>query len=863
MRLVRLLALRQLRLHPMRAALSVLAVAAGSAMAVSVFVVRSSAHTSVTEFATTLSGPTELRVVGAVRRGGIEPSVLDAVEATEGVAAAVPIVQGVSLLEGPDDRSAGAGAGQLVDEGTDGGSGRGTDDDETVTVLGVDCRAEMLLGPWGCTSDAVTDHGDRALAVGPGVDTDRGVRTPGAGVPLAGAPVVDALGDLAEGRVVVFGLDTAQRLFDRGARFDVIYVQPVDGADLAGLRARLADAVGEHNTVLDARQGPPEVATALEDALPMFTLLAVFALGIGSMLVHNAAALSIEERRRDLAIVSALGGTSRTVAQATIGEAALVGVAGGVVGAAGGLVVAGPIVASLSAYTERVAGVPLAVHLTWPGVAMAVALGAVVSVTAAAFPVRRALRAEVVAELSQREGRAEGSSPALARRAALWASATVGGLLVVGLGTREGGIEPWQVPAGALGFGLAALTLLMVGAQLAPLALRPLSRLVGGTAAGRLAVANLAREPRRTGTMVVAVGTATVTAFVTAGYINGAREGITSSVVDNLDGIEVSVVGEGANANLETGMSPELTAVLDDVPGAAPVTRRGAYVLVGAEPGETIAVLAYQDPWLDDTPVRGTIDRERFLRGEAVINTALARDSGLRPGDVLRLPAPAGVVEVPVQAIVTGGGATNRAVQVPFDLFTRHYPLPPARSVVVEPAPGTTLAELERSVRDAVEAEGLPDAEIRVLSPRAVAAEASDGVARRLAPFWTLQRALLVVSFVAVLSTLLLVGIQRRRELALLGAVGMEPGMLGRMVLAEAGVVAVLGVAVSATGGLVMLWAINRVAPLLIGFTAPLAPDWWSLVVWGAVSLVVTLLAAGWPAARAARVEVVAGLQDE
>jgi putative ABC transport system permease protein len=367
--------------------------------------------------------------------------------------------------------------------------------------------------------------------------------------------------------------------------------------------------------------------------------------------------------------------------------------------------------------------------------------------------------------------------------------------------------------------------------------------------------------------MVVAVGAASATAFMTAGYLNGARQGITRDVVANLDGVQVTVVENGANANLDTGMSPELLAVLDTVPGAEPVARRGAGVLTGAVAGELVFVSAFQDPWFVDEPVRGTIDESAFERGEALINTALARDAGLRPGDTVRLLAPTGVVELPVQAVVAGGGASDRGVQIPYDLYTQHYHVPPPRSVVVAPAPGTSLPDLEEAiraaVRDASAAGSLPDTEVRILSPTALAAESSDSVARQLAPFWTLQRGLLAVSFVAVLSTLVLVGIQRRRELAMLGAVGMEPAVLARMVLAEAGLVGLCGIALTATAGFVMLWALNRVAPLLIGYTTPLAPDWWALVVWGAVSLVVALLAALWPARRAARIDVVTNLQFE
>ena len=155
MRLVRLLALRHLRMRPLRAVLAMLAVAAGSAMAVSVFVVQSSSATSVTEFARSLSGPTELRVVGPIRRGGLEPSVVAAVEDTDGVALAIPMVQGVSLLDEPGRAGTSTGA-----------DDRSTDD--AVTVLGVDCRVEALVGPLGCTPDAWSTTATGRSPSGPG-----------------------------------------------------------------------------------------------------------------------------------------------------------------------------------------------------------------------------------------------------------------------------------------------------------------------------------------------------------------------------------------------------------------------------------------------------------------------------------------------------------------------------------------------------------------------------------------------------------------------------------------------------------------------------------------------------------------------
>jgi putative ABC transport system permease protein len=129
--------------------------------------------------------------------------------------------------------------------------------------------------------------------------------------------------------------------------------------------------------------------------------------------------------------------------------------------------------------------------------------------------------------------------------------------------------------------------------------------------------------------------------------------------------------------------------------------------------------------------------------------------------------------------------------------------------------------------------------------------------------FWAFQRGLLAVSFVAVLSTLLLVGVQRRREMAMLAAVGSPPSTLFRMVLAEAGIVGVVAVALSVLGGMVMLWALVEVSPLVVGFSTPFSPDWASVPTSGGLSLVVALVAACWPARRAARTDVAVSLRYE
>jgi len=217
----RLLNLRRLRRQPLRAALAVLAVSAGVSLGVSVVVLSASTTRSLNDFARRLAGPAPLRVIGATSRGGLDESVLGLVERTPGVSAAIPVVQAVTYAEG--------------------GRGQPT----VVVAFGVDCRVQALIGPLGCSDQAVARATDTsspiisgwlARRLGPGavIRTDLG-RT-AIDPSLSGR----ALDRMNGGHVVVFPLPVAQRLFDRPQRLDTIYVIPRPHTDVGHLRATRA-----------------------------------------------------------------------------------------------------------------------------------------------------------------------------------------------------------------------------------------------------------------------------------------------------------------------------------------------------------------------------------------------------------------------------------------------------------------------------------------------------------------------------------------------------------------------------------------------------------------------------------------------
>ena len=322
----------------------------------------------------------------------------------------------------------------------------------------IDCRIEAIVGSFGCTADALAAaNGDGippfvpaslARSLGPGAV----LRTDVGRVPLDGAPTVPGLEQLNAGRAVVVPIARAQLLFARPGLIDVIYVQPKPGVDLESLKSRLQQAVGPVNGVLGVDDPPPVIGVLLITFVPLFSLLTILGLAIGAVLVYNTVSLSVEERRRQLAIVGALGGTGRVLVGGTLVEAGVLGLVGGVLGAFGGIAVAGPITSSLSTFTQRAGGISLKVHAAPSTFVISAVLGLVVGVVAALRPCSCARRIDIAAELSNRDLRDETSAKSTARRAIIFSTIVVAALAGCVIAQSHGALEPWQAALAPVAF---------------------------------------------------------------------------------------------------------------------------------------------------------------------------------------------------------------------------------------------------------------------------------------------------------------------------------------------------------------------------------------------------------------------------
>jgi putative ABC transport system permease protein len=293
------------------------------------------------------------------------------------------------------------------------------------------------------------------------------------------------------------------------------------------------------------------------------------------------------------------------------------------------------------------------------------------------------------------------------------------------------------------------------------------------------------------------------------------------------------------------------------VPGVVAVDR-GVTLLTGYRDADLIAVSAFDQPRLNRPVIIGTNDAGSFGQGNVLVGSALARSSRLRPGSRLRLDTPTGYAWVRVGGVWADGRFNGKIVDMPMWLFHKLYGARSPDTVGLIAAAGITPVQLAVTLRAAK-----LDPALQVDTPAERVARLSRAIGHQLAPFDALQRSLLSVSFVAVLSTLLLVGAQRRRELGILAAVGMTPGQLAVMTLTEGAAIGLISVFLSAFGAVAMEIALFLVMPIIIGLHAPLRFDFTSLLVWAPIEVLVVAAAAALPAQRNSRLEVIPALRYE
>jgi putative ABC transport system permease protein len=659
--------------------------------------------------------------------------------------------------------------------------------------------------------------------------------------------------------IIQFTLTEAQRINGMTPdEYSNIGVVGEGGVSQDELRDRVERAIADPGIeVVTGKTLTEENQDDVEQFLDIFNrILLVFAaisLLVACFLIYNTFTIIVAQRTREMALLRAIGASTRQVNVSILGESLVVGIVASAVGFGLGILLAVGLKAGLDALDFDIPATGIVVPLI--ALVAAFVVGIVVTVVSAIVPARKASRVPPVAAIrdvavERREG--------FAWRFVIGTVITVGGaaLMLFAL---------FSLPENAIAYvGFGAVAIFVGFFVIGPVISRPLSRWIGAPlpglkgVTGALARENAMRNPRRTAATAAAlmIGVALV-AFITI-FAASAKKSISATLDREL---RTDFIVAPASAFSPIGVSPAMAeelATLPEVGAVGPVRYNGAEVN-----GSTEFITAVDTATIDDLLDLGV--REGSLRGLTVDGVAVtqeyADDHDLVLGDTLFMRySDSGTVRAAIQAIYEGSevGMSGDFV-ISIEAYDANF-LPQQRIdffVVGKYASGVTASDAAPAIERVLEP--YPTVELQDNAEfRATQEQAINQVVNLV---YGLLGLAVIIALIGIANTLALSIYERTRELGLLRAVGMSRSQVRSAVRWESVIIAVLGSVLGLAIGLFFGWAAVR-AVREEGFTEfAIAPGQLLIVI--ILIVLVGVLFAMFPARRAARLDILQAIATE
>ncbi|WP_030544045.1 ABC transporter permease [Streptomyces albus] len=666
-------------------------------------------------------------------------------------------------------------------------------------------------------------------------------------------PEVSGIFDTSDGNVaaggtlVLFDNATALELFGGPDGYDEITVQAAAGTSQAELKAAVEKILpggteAVTGKVLSDEQAEQITAETKEmgDVLLYFAAIALF---VGVFIIANTFTMLVAQRTREVALLRAIGASRRQVTRSVLVEAFLVGLVAAVLGFGAGIGIAIGMRAGLNAAGAIIPDGPLVIAPQTPLTALVI--GVVVTMLAAWLPGRRAAKVPPVAAMNSVH--ATPTVRGLVVRNSIGAAVTAIGGALLFLGVTQEKNELLAAGSGAMMVGVIVLTPLLsrpVITAAAPL----LDRF--GTA-GRLARLNSLRNPRRTASTAAAlmIGLTLVTGLTV----------VATSVQSAVDKMAVGLMKADYAVSMggSDGLSPDVRKKLDALPEVAATSpMRAAFGAVdgeytgitGVDPATVGQVLS-----LDFTS--GSMDRMGDRR--AVIDDKTAKAAGVGTGDTLTYEFYEGKSEKLEVAGVYTGNEMIDGIFVPTGVVDPHMEEITDFQVMVKMKDGPS----EQAEKALAEALGKNPA-IKIQDKRAISDEISGMISLLLNMLYGLLAMAVIIAVLGVVNTLAMSVFERKHEIGMLRAIGMDRSRVKRMIRLESVVISLFGAVLGIGLGVFLAWAAGTaIANSMAAYT--MTVPWERIGAFLALAGLVGVLAALWPARRAAKLNALEAIKAE
>lgn len=838
--------------RPLRTGLAILGVAVGVAV---LLAVRLANYSAVEAFARTLqmvSGQADAEIFAAAE-GWMDASRFAPLDRMEGIRSAAPVY----IVDGRDAAS-----------------------QRRIRLLGVDLATDNEMRPW-YRAELDENQDPLALFLHP-----RGVlMTPALAGELSlangdwftfhhggGMDSLQVVGllegeDVAKAQtrdVIVMDLPRAWQLSGEPGRLHRIDVRFQEGIDRDAAIAALRTWLGDGVRVEAAGWKRPQAEKLLSSFHLNLTALAFVALLVAGFLVFQTVTTTAVERRKNAGLLRSLGASSGFVRRIFLVEGLLLGFIGGTLGVGLGLLLARFATVAVSTTVESVYLLETtdSLYIQPEAVVTSFLLGLVVAVLAVG---------PVALEASRVPPRESMSRQLLEQRLhAGWMASAGLALLAIG------GWLVWRpltsIPI--LSGYTAAAAFILAGALLTPWILGAVHATVltlfgkrlGSSA--RLALGVLYRSRHRVAPAVAALATAVAMwlsiDMMVRSFRSTVETWVTNTVTADLIVTSGTFFGVGKPELLEGDLFDRLVGA----PGIADVDHfRSVRVPIEGLPTVVAMVdmesVRRQDrlSYLDRGSTRSH-PADPLIAGEnqVFISEPLAFRSGLGVGDTLAIPTPEGTEHARIRAVYYDYSSDAGMVLVHRPWFETRWGDDRLESIAVYLPEGMSLAEGREHVNAAL-GEGV---ELSVFSNRDLRDSVLEVFDNTFAITYALRLVAILVSLLAVGGGMAALVVERRRELAILRAVGGSRRQLMGRIYAESAMIGGIGWAIGSVLGvllsLVLTFVVNKYS---FGWTLALKLPWGQIALSGVLMVSAALAAGTLPARDAADTPVAKGVRAE
>lgn len=733
-------------------------------------------------------------------------------------------------------------------------------------LLGGSCQIELLVGPFDCERRARSDP----PAAGPGVPlqipaaiaerlglhTGDEIRIPG--LPRGAAhlgwtfPEFERVKGINDGYVLLApSAELAARLLGAPGYATAAFVVP--GADASRVAADVDRVV---TGVATAGPPRPQLPAVFENSKQSLDVVALAGIIVGILIAVNTILLAVEDRRTVMGTVGAIGAGPVGLFGGMLGEGAVVGVLGGLLGVPSGFLLGTYLVDRLGQSMLAGSGASITAHFT-PGLVVTGAIaGAVCGTLAMTGPAARLMRTGPLASMASVGGMQR------ERRIPLWP-------LLAGIGLLVGAVAvstvfaqgPWPVRVGvdAMTVGLCGVVLTTV--WIAPRAAAPLITLIttARPALGRLLGADFRRYALLFAMSAALLAEATSLAIGSQSMQVLGTEQIAAQKASRLPAA-LLISPQSVLDQRDGRLAEDTYRAIAETAGGRSVSSRwrstissgaDARLVVGATPGDWYSTALYGP----DAP-------ERFwtglARGAVGLSTIAASRLGVGPGDTVTLPTVAGRKTFDVAGIFRPLMVNDAAVG---DIVLVSAPLARTDWAALRDQVAVAYSSPADATAHRADFTGL-GAGLRVYDNEQWRSEATRGITRFLQPFTIAGYVVMAAAGVSVLNVFVLGLVQRTRERAVLRALGATSVQEQLVIVANAVLLASLVAVLAVLGGigLTYLWSLG--SPVYYG----IAIDWGvpALPVRTGIVAVfgLVLTAAAYPVIRSRRLETAEVLRE-